>query len=132
MRTGIRPGCFWGDRVRTLIASQVDYIRHWQVVHCSYTDCPRPRTATWFVDPPYQNAGRHYRFGSSGVDYTHLARWCRSRPGQVIVCENAGATWLPFREIGETKTTRAGRRSVEVAWTSCREDRKFITGGGRG
>ena len=28
MREGIRPGSFWGDRVRSSIASQVDSIRH--------------------------------------------------------------------------------------------------------
>ena len=30
MRDGIRPGSFWGPRVRHTIASQVDSIRHWQ------------------------------------------------------------------------------------------------------
>ena len=38
MRDGIRPGSFWGERVRQTIASQVDRIRHWQVYNCSYED----------------------------------------------------------------------------------------------
>ena len=116
MREGLRPGSFWGDRVRQTIASQVDAIRHWEVHHASYSACPTPRAATWFVDPPYQAAGRHYRFGSEQLDYASLATWCKSRPGQVIVCENKGATWLAFQDLANVKTTRAGRRSKEVYW----------------
>ena len=116
MREGIRPGSFWGDRVRQTIASQVDAIRHWKVRHASYSACPTLRAATWFIDPPYQTTGRHYRFGSKQLDYDALAAWCKSRPGQVIVCENNGATWLPFRELSDVKTTRADRRSKEVYW----------------
>jgi len=122
MRDGIRPGSFWGDRVRNTIASQVDSIRHWQLHNCSYDECPTPRTATWFIDPPYQAAGKHYRFGSKQIDYAALADWCRSRHGQVIVCENEGATWLPFRELADVKTTRAERRSKEVLWLNSFED----------
>jgi hypothetical protein len=115
MRSEIRPGSFWGTRVKTTIASQVDSIRHWVVRNSSYTDCRDFRRATWFVDPPYQAAGRHYKFGSEAVIYKDLAAWCRSRNGQVIVCENKGANWLPFRELSDTKTTRK-RRSKEVYW----------------
>jgi len=118
MRDKIRPGSFWGNRVRTTIAAQLEYIRHWKVFNCSYTECPTPKAATWFVDPPYEAAGKHYRFGSEQLDYKSLATWCRSRPGQVIVCENDGATWLPFKELAETKTTRASKRSKEVVWVS--------------
>src|SRR4051794_29532024 len=31
MREKIRPGSFWGERVRETIASQVESIRHWKV-----------------------------------------------------------------------------------------------------
>jgi site-specific DNA-adenine methylase len=116
MRSGIRPSSFWGARVRQTIASQVDCIRHWEVQHASYSDVTAPRTATWFVDPPYQVAGRYYRFGSKQLDYADLAEWCRTRQGQVIVCENEGATWLPFRYLTESKTARVGRKSREVYW----------------
>jgi hypothetical protein len=118
MRDGIRPGSFWGQRVRHTIASQVEKIRHWKVYNCSYLECPPANRATWFIDPPYEGAGQYYRFGSRQIDYRALAAWCRSRPGQVIVCENEGATWLPFRELAHVKTTRAGRRSQEVVWLS--------------
>ncbi|NPU64719.1 hypothetical protein HL667_06910 [Bradyrhizobium sp. 83012] len=121
MREGIRPGSFWGTRVRETIAQQVEAIRHWKIYHCSFEECPNSSAgATWFVDPPYQVAGKHYRFGSDGIDYDFLARWCRTRTGQVIVCENAGASWLPFSDLGDVKTTRTDRRSAEVVWLSSR------------
>jgi hypothetical protein len=117
MREKIRPGSFWGERVRRTIATQVPAIRHWKVYNCSYDACPVSTKATWFVDPPYQLAGKNYRFSSKAIDYGSLAMWCRARQGQVIVCENAGAEWLPFRILGDVKTTRANSRSVEVVWT---------------
>jgi site-specific DNA-adenine methylase len=116
MRDGIRPGSFWGERVRQTIAKQVDSIRHWEIHTCSYTECPTPKAATWFIDPPYQKAGQHYRFGSDLINYDNLAKWCKSRPGQAIVCENSGAKWLPFRKLADVKTTRADRLSKEVYW----------------
>ena len=118
MRDGIRPGSFWGERVRQTIASQVDEIRHWEVYEGSYADLPQLHVATWFVDPPYETAGKHYRFGSEQIDYAALADWCTSRPGQVIVCENKGAHWLPFSDLADVKTTRAKMRSREVVWIS--------------
>lgn len=117
MRSGIRPGSFWGPRVRLQIASQVKAIRHWRVYECSYEDCPEVGQATWFIDPPYEAAGKHYAFGSEQIDYTALALWCRSRFGQVIVCENEGATWLPFSPLARTKTARS-KRSSEALWLS--------------
>jgi len=118
MREGLRPGSFWGARVRETIASQVDAVRHWEIHECSYAALPFVGEATWFVDPPYQRAGKHYRHGSAGIDYAHLSKWCRERPGQVIVCENEGADWLPFRRLADVKTARKGSRSVEAAWIS--------------
>lgn len=117
MRIGIRPGSFWGERVRTTIASQLEAIRHWRIIEDDYRACEkRGVQATWFVDAPYQSAGRHYHYSSAEIDYNELANWCRSRPGQVIVCENEGADWLPFERLDSVKTTRAGRRSKEVVW----------------
>jgi hypothetical protein len=119
MRDLIRPGCFWGERVRCTIASQLSAIRHWVLHEGDYAAaCTISESATWFIDPPYQRAGRHYRFGANQIDYEHLAAWCLSRPGQVIVCENQGADWLPFRSLSDVKTTRPGRRSREVVWLS--------------
>ena len=120
MRDGIRPGSFWGERVRETIASQVDLIRHWEVHNVSYEECPVSGMATWFVDPPYQSAGRHYRHGSDCIDFEALGAWCQSRAGQVIVCENEGADWLDFEPLADVKTTRRASRSREVIWTSAK------------
>jgi hypothetical protein len=122
MRERIRPGSFWGNRVRNTIASQLHAIRHWKVFNCSYDQCPFSDDATWFIDPPYEKAGQHYRYGSEEIDYEALGNWARSRPGQVIVCENAGAKWLPFRELATVKTTRTHRRSKEVIWLNDFDD----------
>jgi hypothetical protein len=107
---------FWGDKVRQRLAAQVDRIRHWRVQFGAYTDAPDV-PATWFIDPPYEKLGRHYRYRP--VEYTALATWCQARQGQVIVCEQAGATWLPFEPLpgGPAKTARKGRPSWEVIWT---------------
>lgn len=118
MREGIRPGSFWGDRVRGTIASQVDAIRHWEIRQASYESISEFPTATWFVDPPYQVAGKHYKHGSGSIDFEHLGDWCRALSGQVIVCENDGADWLPFKPLADIKTTRSGRRSLEMIWTT--------------
>jgi site-specific DNA-adenine methylase len=128
MRDEIRPGSFWGQRVRDTIASQVELIRHWKIYNCSYVDCPVTGAATWFVDPPYQGAGRHYRFGSSEIDFDELTDWCTSRPGLVIVCENDGAAWLPFHRLAHVKTTRANRRSKEVVWVNTFDSRSGASG----
>jgi hypothetical protein len=35
----------------------------------------------------------------SPINYNDLAIWCKSRNGQVIVCENGDANWLDFKPI---------------------------------
>jgi hypothetical protein len=116
-KSGARPNSYWGVAVRRHIAESVVKITHWSVTHGDYTDAPDIE-ATWFVDPPYSVAGKHYR--DSSIDYGHLAEWCRSRRGQVIVCEAAGATWLPFRDFRTIRSnnTNASGKSVEVIWTN--------------
>jgi hypothetical protein len=120
MRDGWAPGSFWGAPVRERLAWQVERIRHWRVSEGSYADVLN-RTATWFIDPPYQQAGKGYRYGSSRIDFPALGVWCRGRAGQVIVCENEGADWLDFRPFHLAKATSgAGRmgKSREVIWTN--------------
>lgn len=116
MREGERPGSFWGPKVRDRIARQLTRIRHWRIVQGNYSSVGFRGAATWFVDPPYQNAGQHYHHGAASLDYSQLGDWCRRRRGQVIVCENEGADWLPFVSLAKVKTTRRGQRSGEVVW----------------
>jgi hypothetical protein len=110
----------WSQRVRERIAGQLGAIRHWTLIEGSYESAPAVE-ATWFIDPPYQVAGKHYRFGSEGIDYATLGAWCATRQGQVMVCENVGATWLPFRHWRDIKGSEAkhgGKVSREAIWTN--------------
>lgn len=121
MRAGTHAASFWGPEIRQRIASQVGKIRHWHVIEGGYEEAP-PCRATWFVDPPYANAaGEHYRCSAKAIDFAALGEWCRSRPGQTIVCENEGANWLPFKHLaafsgarGKNRTNKRG----EVVWCS--------------
>jgi site-specific DNA-adenine methylase len=120
MRTyqSTQTGTYWSEAIRQRLASQVAHIRHWTIKQASYDSIPN-MAATWFVDPPYAEAGKHYKFHD--LDYPRLGNWCRSRNGQVIVCENTGADWLPFRAFRTIKGLegkRGGKKSVEVIWTN--------------
>jgi hypothetical protein len=107
----------WVERMRARVAAQAEHIRHWQIIEGDYTAAPRI-PATWYVDPPYAGRpGSHYVHSSKRIVYAALGSWCRSRPGQVIVCEAEGATWLPFRPFGETRGV-SGKRSREAVWLS--------------
>jgi site-specific DNA-adenine methylase len=117
-----RNASFWSEHRRVQVANVAAHIKHWVAVECSYADLA-DIDATWFVDPPYADAGRNYPCGSKDIDYKHLAAWCRSRRGQVIVCENEGANWLPFRPFiqnkrGATFDDGVTRRRTEVIWTN--------------
>lgn len=104
----------WTEATRERVASQLSAIRHWQIVEGDYTLAPDVE-ASWFIDPPYNNkAGSYYI--EKGLDYTALGAWCRQRSGQVIVCENEGATWLPFRPFATLKAGVNGHGSHEVIW----------------
>lgn len=109
-----RAQLVWSQRARERIASQIDSIRHWTITHGDYRDAPRVADATYYVDPPYGDKGRYYRF--SDVDLDALGEWCKGLPGKVIACEQVGATWLPFRPLASIKSTKG--RSHEAIWTN--------------
>jgi len=120
MRSGVRPKSYWGPEVRAMLAAQAGKIAHWQIIEGDYTEAP-DTLATWFVDPPYVGAGHMYRHGPKGIDYAALASWCLARSGQVMVCENSGATWLPFKEHLVAKSLPGSRgkgHSNEALWSS--------------
>lgn len=118
----------WGDRdlISCLIRGQrreeyadaLDKIRHWKFYQHGYTEIDGivgNVEATWFVDPPYNNtAGKIYKHNCTGIDFGHLGDWCHARRGQVIVCENLGATWMPFRRLREIEGT--AKRSTEAIY----------------
>jgi hypothetical protein len=88
-------------------------IKHWDIRLGDYNDIINEK-ATWFIDPPYFKGGEHYPKGSKYIDYKELANWCKSRQGQVIVCENDNANWLPFTNLKEH--WGGIKRSVEVMY----------------
>ena len=94
------------------IASQLFKIKHWKIIQGSYSDIENTQ-ATWFIDPPYQTGGKYYVH--SKVDYGYLAEWSRSRMGEVIVCENTKADWLPFVPLAEMHGNRY--RTTEAVFT---------------
>lgn len=117
----------WTHEQRERVAAQVPSIKHWSICEGDYASVCAPaagrwvgrfdeHAATWFVDPPYECAGSHYKYGPSGISYGYLGAWCRERNGQVIVCEAQGATWLPFRKIGLIKSGPRSRGSAEAVW----------------
>lgn len=109
----------WTPEHRERVASQVDAIKHWRVIEGDWTAAPLVE-ATWYVDPPYTNkAGECYVHGPGAIDFEQLGRACREiMPGQVIVCENEGATWLPFEPFATLKAGVNGKGSREVIWTN--------------
>lgn len=103
------------------IADCLPKIKHWEIQLGSYEDIPDQK-ATWFVDPPYNSeAGERYVFGAKGIDYKHLGEWCKSRTGQVIVCEGINADWLPFKAMAIQRTNK--KMSSETIW--CNEKSNY-------
>ena len=97
------------------VASRFDYAEG------DYRDLPDDE-ATWFIDPPYQHIKRGYKFNRDTIDYDDLAEFCRSRKGQVIVCEQEGADWLPFRPLAVQQNVQSTGRSHEMIWTGERNE----------
>lgn len=112
----------WTDRMsrdfqkqKRLAAKHVDYARTNVQYVCNDYRAILDIEATWFIDPPYQHVERGY--DRSNVDYDELAEWCKRRRGQVIVCEQDGADWLPFQPLCEIRGT-TNKRTVEMVWAA--------------
>ena len=113
------------NRNRLKMAASIHKVKHWQIVEGDYTEAP-DIDATWFIDPPYAPNGRTQYMGAGRpgdgyntppLDYRALSKWCRSRRGQVMVCEQAGASWLPFRTLASLRAS-TGRMTKEAVWES--------------
>jgi len=94
---------YW-EYKKVSIAESLFKIRHWKVIQGDYRKAPDV-TATWFIDAPYQHTRTTHIY--QHIHYRQLARWCQERKGQVLVCENNKATWLPFQRL----LTAKGQRS---------------------
>jgi hypothetical protein len=101
------------DKIR--IANDLYKIKHWKIFlgeYCSQ-DNNIKNNATWFIDPPYQN--NIYKYGyNKKIDYSYLGRWCKDKLGQVIVCDDSTANWLPFEPLIEMAGQR--KKSKEFMW----------------
>lgn len=104
----------WGDYVRNRISEQVKYIRHWKIFNEDFSSClpyPLDMRCTWFIDPPYKRAGRNYKFNK--IDYNLLSCLCQYvYRGQIIVCENDNANWLPFIPFRDAKASESSRGGI--------------------
>jgi len=104
----------------TNVSDNLFKIKHWNIKLGSYEQIENEQ-ATWFIDPPYMFGGHEYKFSNKRIDYTQLAKWCKSRNGQIIVCENTKSDWLPFKPMTEMhgtmfKTTEAIWSNLETAY----------------
>jgi site-specific DNA-adenine methylase len=120
---------YWGVERRQELSELVPKIKHWQIRNTSY-QCAQDIEATWFIDPPYMYHGSSYTCGSKGIDYYgDLPRFCKSRKGQVIVCEGQGAKWLDFKTLcsmsgsnnyyGPSRKDKPTKRKYdELVWTN--------------
>jgi len=105
----------WGyvnfPRSVKIILENLHKIKHWTILNLDYLEL-ESYVGTHFIDPPYIAAGYKYRFGSDKIDFNCLSEWCKNRQGQIIVCEDSKANWLPFNPMkrmnGIVKTQTEG------------------------
>ena len=107
-----RPHTTW-QLTKARIIKNLPYIREWEITNDDYLNLPNIE-ATWFIDPPYQHGGKYYV--ENCINYKELAEWCKTRNGQVIVCENSKADWLPFIPLKEMRGQK--HTTTEVIWTN--------------
>lgn len=110
------------------IIAQLHKIKHWKITCVDYQELPNT-SATWFIDAPYQYGGHKYVVNK--IDYSVLSDWCKSREGQLIVCENTKADWLPFMPIkkvhGSTfKTTEAIYTNYPTVYDNIQQTINFL------
>jgi 16S rRNA G966 N2-methylase RsmD len=99
------------DKIR--IANDLYKIRHWHIIEADYTKVANWR-ATWFIDPPYQFQKEYVQ--NKNMNYPELAEWCKSRNGQVIVCEQSTADWMDFKPLVKLSGQRT--KTMECMWTN--------------
>jgi len=113
-------------RQRKRTEQLLPHIRRWDI-RCADAQTAPDIHATWFIDPPYQpdllpgweTGGKRYGRDLQIADYSELARWARSRRGQVIVCEQEPAAWLPFQPFRRQRNgvgAGTGATRMEQMW----------------
>jgi site-specific DNA-adenine methylase len=107
-----RPNNQWTLTKRRILQN-LDLIKNWAITCDDYRNIPNEE-ATWYIDPPYKFGGDLYV--ENQIDYKELADWCLSRKGQVIVCENSKADWLPFKPLVQLCGQK--HKTLEVIYTN--------------
>jgi hypothetical protein len=112
------PDRFWGVKQRARLAAECVKVKDWEV-HCGNFSDAAGIVGTWFVDPPYEQAGKHY--ARPFHEYNKLAEFCREQRDLVIVCEESTdsyfPSWLDFEPF-LVHSTMQKRKATEVIWTS--------------
>jgi hypothetical protein len=124
----------WTANTRARVAEEVGAIKHWSFLDDGLNAIRAAAdhsldAGTWFIDPMYMY---NYQYGSKALhDYAELGALCRGLNGQVIVCEavcpktGAVPAWLPFKNFGESVTSRRksheNHHSKELIWTNAAE-----------
>lgn len=110
----------WGEknyyRSKEIIINNLFKIKHWKVLNSDYTELDNVK-ATWFIDPPYIDAGYKYKESSKKINFSELASWCKTRNGQTVVCESANAKWLPFLPMKKMNGIK-GESKLEAIWSN--------------
>ena len=108
-KTVTKRGEISWERHHNFLINNLHKIKHWKVYNKSYDELDNIK-GTWYIDPPYEKQGIYYKHNSKTINYKELGEWCLSRKGEIIVCENMGATWLDFKPlvdlIGQTQNTQ--------------------------
>jgi len=103
----------WGAG-KLYIEKNLHKIKHWEIRCGEYHQLDDIGPATWFVDPPYQATGKYYMVNT--VEFDALRGWALARPGQLIVCERSGASWLPFAPLGGLQAICGKKQTQEVVY----------------
>lgn len=117
-RLTARPGTRWHQSsIRERLIKQVDHIKHWEILEGDFHSLEN-FNATWFIDPPYTKTGHFYHHTIDVQQRIDLVEFSLSRSGQVIVCEDETAEWLPFDILinGQANCSNGGRTSVECVF----------------
>jgi hypothetical protein len=122
-------GSYWSSLSVEKIIQQREHMKRWSITHLDYRDAPDIE-GTWVIDPPYQ-VQYSTVYANDPLDYPALGSWCKARKGLVLVNENRGADWLPFKPLSLSVssnciTTLKDSRPLEVMWTQGLLDDPFI------
>ena len=106
-----RPNSTW-TLTKNRILKNLQLIKNWKITNLDYRDMENVE-GTYFIDPPYENGGNLYV--ENKINFQELASWCKARKGQIIVCENTKASWLPFRPLIEMRGQK--HTTIEAIYT---------------